>query len=95
MKNIVMKNIGGFMADTQRPVESGIGAKVINGLWVVTVLVWPLLKWVLSMDCLYQLGRMLYYWDTPWVHGGWTFLFHFTFFTVLTYFVSIYKPKGI
>lgn len=91
MKNFEVR----FMNGAQRPAGSGMGGKIIQGLWVITVLLWPLLKWVLAMDCLYQLGRMLYYWDTPGVHGGWVFVLHFTFFTVLTYFVSGYKPKGL
>ena len=33
--------------------------------------------------------------STPGVYAGWTFLLHFAVLTALTYFVSIYKPKGI
>jgi hypothetical protein len=58
-------------------------------------LLWPLLKLVISLDCVYQLGRMLYYWNTPGVYAGWTFLMHFAVLTALTFFVAAYKPKGL
>lgn len=72
-----------------------IGPAVLKGVWVLTVLAWPLLKWVVSIDCFYQLLRMVYHWDTPDVYAGWTFFLHFTVLTALTYFVSYYKPKGL
>lgn len=73
----------------------GVGATVVKGVWVFTVLVWPILKWIISIDCFFQLIRMIYHWETPGVYAGWTFLFHFAVLTALTYFVSVYKPKGI
>lgn len=73
----------------------GASAAVVRGIWVFIVLVWPLLKWVISIDCVFQLARMMYHWNTPGVHAGFTFLVHFTVLTVLTYLVSIYKPKGM
>jgi hypothetical protein len=77
------------------PDTAGIGAAVVKGLWVVTVLIWPILKWVVSIDCFFQLIRMIYHWDTPGVHAGFTFLAHFAALTALTYFVSVFKPKGL
>ena len=68
---------------------------LIKVVWVVTVLVWPLLKRIVSIDVLFQLIRMVHHWGTPGVHGIWTFLLHFAVLTALTCFVSIYKPKGI
>lgn len=73
----------------------GIQAAVLKGVWVVTVLVWPILKWVISLDCALQLVRMIYHWGSPGVYAGWTFLLHFAVLTVLTCFVSLYKPKGL
>lgn len=73
----------------------GVGATVVKGVWVFTVLVWPILKWIISIDCFFQIIRMIYHWETPGVYAGWTFLFHFAVLTALTYFVSVYKPKGI
>ncbi|MGZ3238632.1 MAG: KleE stable inheritance protein [Burkholderiaceae bacterium] len=59
------------------PQKSRFGAAVLKVIWVLTVLIWPLLRIVLAMDCVYQFVRMLYHWNTPGVHAGWTFLFHF------------------
>lgn len=75
--------------------RGGVWAALMRGVWVVTVLVWPLLKWVVSLEVLYQLVRMMIYWDTPGMHAGWTFLGHFAVLTALTYYVGVYKPRGI
>ncbi|WP_417519342.1 KleE stable inheritance protein [Marinobacter sp.] len=64
-------------------------------VWIVVVLVWPLLKWVISIDVFFQGIRTVYYWNDPAVHAGWTFLTHFAVLTLLTYFVSVYKPNGV
>lgn len=68
---------------------------VLRVLWVLTVLLWPILKWVFALDCLYQLIRAIYHSNTPGVYGYWTFAAHFAVFCALTYFVSVYKPKGL
>lgn len=83
------------VAATPKAAGRGVGAAVIKGIWVLTVLVWPILKWVVSIDCVFQFARMMYHWNTPGVHAGFTFLAHFAVLTALTYFVSIYKPKGL
>lgn len=80
------------MPKAQRP---SVGAAMVKGVWVFTVLVWPILKWIVAIDCVFHLARMIYHWDTPGVYAGWTFMLHFAGLTALTYFVSIYKPKGI
>ena len=81
------------------PALKSRGPGLINGLvkflWVTTVLVWPILKWVLSIITFFQFVRMLYHWDTPNVYAGWSFLLYFTVLTAITYFVSVYKPKGL
>ena len=74
---------------------AGVFARVVKVVWVATVLVWPLLKWLVSIDVFIQAIRMMYHWNTPGTYAGWTFLLHFAVLTALTYFVSIYKPKGI
>jgi hypothetical protein len=78
-----------------KPVKIGIGAAMVKAVWVVMVLLWPILKWIISIDCVFQLIRMLYYWNTPGLHVGVTFLFHFAVLTMFTYFVSVYRPKGL
>ncbi len=74
---------------------SGVFACVVKIVWVVTVLVWPLLRWIISLDVVFQLLQMMYYWHTPGVHAGWTVLMHFGVLTALTCFVALYKPKGV
>ena len=78
-----------------KAVDQGLLAGMVKFLWVTTVLVWPILKWILSIEVFFQFARMLYYWNTPGVIAGWTFLLHFAVLTAITYFVSIYKPKGL
>lgn len=73
----------------------GLGARIIKVIWVAIVLVWPLLKWIVSIDVSIQAVRMMYYWNTPGMYAAWTFLLHFAVLTGLTYFVSLYKPKGM
>lgn len=70
-------------------------AGLLRFVWVAVVLVWPVLKWVVSIEVFFQFIRMFYYWGTPGVYAGWTFLLHFAVLTALTYFVSIFKPKGL
>ncbi|WP_020405838.1 KleE stable inheritance protein [Hahella ganghwensis] len=64
-------------------------------VWVALVLVWPVLKWIISIDVFFQGIRAIYHWNTPGINAGWTFLLHFAILTALTYIVSIHKPKGI
>ncbi len=68
---------------------------VIKLFWVIGVLAWALIKWVLSIDCVVQFLQMLYFWNSTGHNGGAIFLLHFALLTLLTYFVTLYKPKGI
>lgn len=81
-----------------KPLDGAGGGDVLSNLikvvWVVTVLLWPLMKWILSLDVLFQAACMIYHWNTPDVYATWTFLLHLAVLVVLTYFVSLYKPKG-
>jgi hypothetical protein len=74
---------------------SGALAGIVKAVWVVTVLLWPFARWIIGIDVAFQAVRMFWYWHTPGVHAGWTFLLHFAVLTALTYFVSLYKPKGV
>lgn len=68
---------------------------LLKGIWVVTVLLWPLLKYVVILDCVFQFFRMLWLWNTPGTFAGFAFLLHFSVLVGLTCFVSIYQPKGL
>ena len=83
------------VAAASKPMGTGFGNAVIKVLWVCTVLLWTPLKWIISIDCVFKLIRMMYYWNTPGKHAGSTFLAHYTVLIVLTYFVRFYKPKGL
>ena len=61
----------------------GLFAPVVKAVWVVVVLVWPLLKWIVSIDVFFQFIRMVYHWNTPGVFAGWTFLAHFAVLVAL------------
>lgn len=73
----------------------GAESAVLKAVWVIIALVWPMLKWVIALDCALQLVRMIYHWNSPGVYAGWTFLLHFGVLTAFTCFVSLYKPKGL
>lgn len=72
-----------------------IGRVMFWWVWMLTVLAWPVLKWVVSINVFFHFLRMIYHWDTPGAYVGWIFLFHFLVLTGLTWFVSMYKPKGL
>lgn len=67
----------------------------VNGIWVLLVLIWPILKWVIAIDCVIQLGRALFGWDSNGIAAVFPFITHFTSFVALTYFVTIFKPKNL
>jgi hypothetical protein len=76
-------------------VKSSFGNNIIKIIWTFSVLVWPILKWIVSIDCAFQFIRMLYFWNTTGHYASAIFILHFLLLTFLTYFVTIYKPKGI
>lgn len=67
---------------------------LLKVIWMLTVIIWPLLRWVISVASVCLFIRMIYYWDTPGIHAGVDFILSFFILTVLTYYVSHYKPKG-
>lgn len=70
-------------------------AGLVKFLWVVLALTWPVLKWLVSLDVVFQFARMAWFWGEPGKFAGTTFALHFAAFVALTYFVSHYKPKGL
>jgi hypothetical protein len=84
------------LAKAKMPVNKlGIGSVLIKTIWVSAVLLFPLVEWIIALDCVYQFLRMLYYWHTKGIHAGVTFSFHFIGYAALFYFVALYKPKGM
>lgn len=86
-------------APLKAPSGPGATKKAFSGavkvLWVVVALVWPVLRWLLALDVVFQGVLMLWHWDTPGSHAGWTFALHFAALVALTFFVSVFKPKGV
>jgi hypothetical protein len=90
------EKFGPVLKSPQRnKVKSSFGNGVIKIIWAFSVLTWPILKWIVSIDCVFQFIRMLYFWNAAGHYAGAIFLLHFSVLTFLTYFVTIYKPKGI
>lgn len=73
--------------DSPHPLKRMIRGAV-TVVWFVVSLIWPLLRWILALDVVFQLVRMFWYWETPGVNAGWTFLLHFFVLVAMTYFVS-------
>jgi Uncharacterized KleE stable inheritance protein len=64
-------------------------------IWLVLVCLWPLVRWLAGIDLCFQVIRTAYYWNSPSVYAGWTFLLHFASFTALTYLVAVHRPAGV
>jgi hypothetical protein len=88
---------------TERTNSAGFKVKAISlsllkglwaSVWLVLVCLWPLVRWIAGIDLCFQLIRTAYYWNTPNVYAGWTFLLHFTVFTAWTYLVAVHRPAG-
>jgi len=86
-------------ATVRKPENSSAESGFVMWVWVCVVLIWRPLSWIISFDCMIQFIKMIYYWNTPntthAVQASLIFLLHFAVLTALTYFVSVYKPKGI
>jgi hypothetical protein len=78
---------------TQHAKKRSLFSPLIKVIWMLTVLIWPILRWVVALEVLFQILRMFYHWDTPGMHPGWTVALHFLALSALTYFVSVYEPK--
>lgn len=63
--------------------------KVLYGwMFILLVLMWPLVKWVLSLLTFYHFLRMIYHWNNPDVNGWIGFVGFFVLLTILTTVVS-------
>ena len=66
---------------------------IMNVVYVLLAIFWPIVRWVMALNCVYQFGRALYYWNTPGMYAGWTALLHYAVFVGIYAFIAIYKPK--
>lgn len=76
--------------------SASTGAKVaratVDIAWTVLMVTWPLLGRLLPLDIVFQLLRMLFYWETPGMHAGWTCMLHFGGYLSLYMFLVFHKP---
>jgi len=83
----------------QRPKRKYSVKNVLHGfftvIWFLLIPVWFFGRWILALECFFQFLRMLYYWKTPGMHAGWTFVLHFGLLSALCAFVFTFEPKGI
>lgn len=70
-------------------------AHVVRWGWILFVLVWPVARWIIAIDVFIQFVRMMIHWSTPGMNAGWVFLGHFAVLVACTYFVSVFRPKGV
>ena len=81
-------------ARVQASKRSRFFSGLFGGIWLIVTVCSPLLGWVLKYDVVFQFFRMLYYWNTPVMHAGWTFLLYFGALAFLTCYVAFGKPEG-
>lgn len=95
------KEIARPIANATKPKSNLIFGKVITKIfrvtidviWVVIALLFPLLSWIIALDCVVQFIRMMYYWHDKNAHAGVTFLLHIAVLTSLYLFTFLYRPN--
>lgn len=78
-----------------RRVLLGLVTFLDRAVWIMTLLLWPVIKFVGVICLLIQFVRMVYHWNTPGMHAGWTFVLMFAALVAINCYVAIYKPKGL
>lgn len=79
--------------DRINPVLAVLVTKVVHLLWIITLLVWPVLRWIIAIDVAFYGFMTALAWDTPDTHYGMKFTIHLLVFVALIYFVTQYKEK--
>jgi hypothetical protein len=83
--------------DMKPPVDNAkvrkLAGSVLYGFMVVLAAFWPIVRWILSIDVFFRFLVMLWRWNTPGAHAGWTFAFHLGVLVTLTLLLATYKPK--
>ena len=74
-------------------IPNAVLTHLINALWILALLLWPILRWIMALDVAFQGFRMAITWSDPGMHAGVKFVVHFLIFAAVTYFVTQYKPK--
>lgn len=71
----------------------GVFSWVINALWLMLVLLWPVLKWPVSIVVFIFALRASFLWDDPTLNVGWDFFLAFSVLCFLSFLVSKYSQK--
>lgn len=66
---------------------------IIRIVWVLVAITWPALRWILAFDVTIHFFRMLVFFAEKGIYVDWIFIVHFSCLVVLTYFVTVYKPR--
>jgi len=67
--------------------------KALSIFAIAVAMLWPILRWVISVDVFFKFVLMLWRWNTPGSHAGWTFALHLGIFVVLILLLTSYRPK--
>jgi hypothetical protein len=67
---------------------------IIELVWLLLGLLWPLLNWIIAMDVVFQLLRAVYYSNTPAIHATLQASIHGVLYLLLSLFVYLYRPKA-
>lgn len=67
--------------------------KALSICAIAVAMLWPILRWVLSIDVFFKFVLMLWRWNTPGSHAGWTFALHLGVFVGLILLLTSYRPK--
>jgi hypothetical protein len=79
----------------QGGLSQGVWRGTVSVLYFLAVLTYPVIKWIFGLDVFLQFLKMLFTWNEPHVHAGWTFLVHFGLLTAYTCFVTLYRPSWL
>ena len=63
--------------------------------WVLLYFTRPVWVAIYGADVFFQFLRMLYYWNTPGVHAGWTLVGHYLSGVILLLLTLGYFPKRL
>ena len=74
--------------------NKNVVTKIVFWPWLGLVLVWPILKWIISTYVFFLGIKVFYYWSDPGFIHVLNFLFYFVVFVFLIYLVSAFEIKN-
>lgn len=102
MPTIIKFPVRGPLAQPRQPVPQAVSAPKRKKSSVLAIIIymivglcWPLIQFGMTIDCLYQFIRMLYYWNTPGTYAGFRFIAHFLLYSGLFYYIAFGMPEGL